>query len=233
MMQNNEMEYWLKELKHNVSTLTELIQSTEKSKGYNKTINLQKSQDKLKVLTTTIRKTFVMELRQQTGQDKYNFQLKLEEVDKIIEKQKAKLVWLEKEVLLGEKQREPNALTQETGKSILLQETHKIQDKTEDSLMRTLKTAHEINDIGEETLGQMESQTKQIERVDQTVDQMEDELKKAEVLLRSMIRRIMTDKLILLFAGLIFFAIVGIIVYSTFKDDNENVNNPVTILPSE
>lgn len=86
--------------------------------------------------------------------------------------------------------------------------------------------------MGQEGLETLQEQTKQINDISESVQNINDELSKAEALLKSILRRMMTDKLVLCFVGLIFMGIIGIIIYAAVDPAGaQNLNVPPVVIP--
>lgn len=72
----------------------------------------------------------------------------------------------------------------------------------------------------------MNEQTEQMLKTNEKLDNMDNELDKAQDIMKSMIRRMLTDKLVLLFVGLIFLALLGVVIYVAVKPPKEQQANP-------
>lgn len=91
----------------------------------------------------------------------------------------------------------------------LLEKGQKVQEKSLDSLGHTLQTIDSTKEVGSATAQKLHEQTEQLVKVGEQVDEMQSYLDQANKELRSFVRRIATDKIIL---GLICIIVVGIIV---------------------
>lgn len=233
-----EMTFWDEEFLERLQALKTQMTVVEKAQGLRKSQELQVCQQKLSEISSNVRRPYGMELRKQPAEIKYSFQLKLETYDKELEDMKSRITLQEREVLLGTKptgsefQLQDSLMDTNTGRTIMLSETNKVQNKTEESLKRSLQNAREMNEIGAEALQKMEAQTEQLGKVQAKVDQMESELKKAQQLLKGILKRMMTDKLILLFVGLIFLAIVGLVIYIAVSPQDSDPNAIEDLIPN-
>merc|ERR1712070_265491 len=72
----------------------------------------------------------------------------------------------------------------------------------------------EAKAVGREASEKLKAQTQQLQNIDNDIKTIESNLKRADALVRAFMRRMMTDKLILVFLGLIVLAIVIIVIYS-------------------
>jgi len=108
----------------------------------------------------------------------------------------------------------------------------KIQDQTQDALSRTMNLVEASKEIGQSTLNELESQQEQIKDITADILIIEDNLSRADKLIRNFTKRMMTDKLIMCFSFLNMCGLVGIILYCVVtgkglgaedeKEDNPN-----------
>ena len=83
--------------------------------------------------------------------------------------------------------------------------------------------------MGAETAQKLKGQTEQLKNIDADIMKVKSNLKRADLLLRAFMRRMMTDKVIMIFVCLIFCGIVGIIVYKVVDPqgaDESGLNVP-------
>lgn len=99
----------------------------------------------------------------------------------------------------------------------LLKDAHRIQGKTQDSIDNIRQMTIEAQEVGMDTLEELRKQREQITAIDEEVMKIEDNLQRADKLVRNFGRRMATDKLIQCFACLNVLLLVGIIVYSIVK----------------
>lgn len=86
----------------------------------------------------------------------------------------------------------------------------KIQSEDHEILDRVIIDVDQTKDQAENVAQKVANQTGQIVRIDNKLDVIDDELERAKRVLKVMLRRVMTDKIIWSLIGLIFIA-VGII----------------------
>mmetsp|Transcript_5770 Transcript_5770/g.14779 ORF Transcript_5770/g.14779 Transcript_5770/m.14779 type:complete len:241 (-) Transcript_5770:371-1093(-) len=98
-----------------------------------------------------------------------------------------------------------------------LRDAHSIQDKTAAALERTRQTAIETTEIGKSALEEVNQQNERIHGINERLDEISSELDKAKEIMSSFIKRAMTDKLILIFVGLIVLAVIALVVYVAVK----------------
>lgn len=99
----------------------------------------------------------------------------------------------------------------------LLGGAESIQDKTQQALNNTAALIGESKVTGMMTLEEMERQRQQISNASENVDRLEDNLTRADRLIKTFGKRMATDKLIQCFAFVNVVLIVGVIVYSIVK----------------
>mmetsp|Transcript_26556 Transcript_26556/g.43482 ORF Transcript_26556/g.43482 Transcript_26556/m.43482 type:complete len:293 (+) Transcript_26556:226-1104(+) len=98
-----------------------------------------------------------------------------------------------------------------TGKE-LVQVASKVQDKSKKSLMNQQRMVEEAKQIGASTAVKLKSQTEQIQRTADKVNEIESDLKRADKIIRTMLRGVARDKLAIVFMFLIVGAL-GFIIY--------------------
>jgi len=92
-----------------------------------------------------------------------------------------------------------------------------IQNDDIETLNRVSRTVETTKQIGAETLDKMNAQREQIINIDKGVDEVSSNLTLANRHLRTFVRRLATDKIVMGFILLIFVAIVFIIVWKIVK----------------
>lgn len=124
----------------------------------------------------------------------------------------------------------------------MLKEASHIQDKTQGALDNIARMTAEAKDVGMETMEELRRQRDQITSIDEDAMKIEDNLKRADKLIRTFGRRMATDKLIQCFACLNVLLLVAVVVYSIVKrkgipgdgfDDDAGPSQPVRMLRGE
>lgn len=100
---------------------------------------------------------------------------------------------------------------------LLLDGAENLQDKTQQALENTKFMITESKNTGMLTLEELERQRQQINSVDNNVGRLEDNLNRADKLIKTFGKRMATDKLIQCFACVNILLIVGVVVYSIVK----------------
>lgn len=99
----------------------------------------------------------------------------------------------------------------------LLKEASHIQDKTQTSIDAIARMTGEAKNVGMETMEELRRQRDQITSIDEEAMKIEDNLVRADKLIRTFGRRIATDKFIQCFACVNVILIVAVIVFSLVK----------------
>ena len=84
----------------------------------------------------------------------------------------------------------------------VLQEAGKVQDQSLSALQRMKQNIAASKEVGASTAAQLEAQTRQLKNIDADVMKVKSNLSRADLLLRAFMRKIMTDKIIMLFSAL-------------------------------
>lgn len=107
----------------------------------------------------------------------------------------------------------------------LLTGAEQIQDKTQVALSNTATMIAESKATGMLTLEELERQRVQINNIDNNVVRLEDNLNRADKLIKTFGKRMATDKLIQAFACINIVLIVGVVVYSIVRGGINNNND--------
>jgi len=119
----------------------------------------------------------------------------------------------------------------------LLGEASKLQDKTSDSLGNTKRMIEESKNVGMETMEELRRQRDQLNTIDEEAMKIEDNLVRADRLIKTFGRRMATDKFIQCFAVVNVLLLVGVVIYSSIKkgafsndDSKDDLPSPVRML---
>lgn len=118
--------------------------------------------------------------------------------------------------LNADKGEEGERNAQKDGDAMLNQASH-LQGKTADSLNRTEQMVEESKVVGMATVDELKKQREQIKNIDNDVNRIEDNLQRAEKLIKTFGKRMATDKLIQCFACVNILLIVGVVIYAIVK----------------
>eukprot|EP00301_Raphidiophrys_heterophryoidea_P003143 c11431_g1_i1.p1 GENE.c11431_g1_i1~~c11431_g1_i1.p1 ORF type:complete len:144 (+),score=21.53 c11431_g1_i1:349-780(+) len=98
-----------------------------------------------------------------------------------------------------------------------LQATRTLQDESMASVERSKRIIGETEEVGTSTTAQLAHQRDQLMKINENLDSIEDELKRADKLIRSFVRRMATDRVVLIFLSLIVLSILFVIGYQIYK----------------
>ena len=115
----------------------------------------------------------------------------------------------------------------------IIQEAAKTQDQSLASVQRMKQQIADSKQVGAETAQKLKGQTEQLKNIDADIMKVKSNLKRADLLLRAFMRRMMTDKVIMIFVCLIFCGIVGIIVFKVVNPeaaDESGLNVPDAVV---
>ena len=104
----------------------------------------------------------------------------------------------------------------------MLKEAHGLQDKTQDSLQNTKQMIAESKDVGASTLEELQRQRQVIQSIETEIDRVDDNLARAEVLLKQFGKRMASDHFIQCFAVINCLLFVGVLVYAIWTDKDLN-----------
>ena len=114
----------------------------------------------------------------------------------------------------------------------MLGEAMNLQDKTQDSLGNTKSLIAQSTEVGMSTLEELERQRDVLDNIEKEIDRVDDNLARAEALLKQFGKRMASDKFIQCFAVLNCLLLLGVIVYFVVKggsltgDEDDTPSNP-------
>lgn len=103
----------------------------------------------------------------------------------------------------------------------MLNQASTIQDKTQDALNNITNMVQESNEVASDALNELIEQKLQIQDIDKVAMEMEDNLKRAEKLIKNFGRSLATDKFIMSCAVLNMFLMLGLVVFIVINKRNE------------
>jgi len=114
----------------------------------------------------------------------------------------------------------------------VLQEASRIQDKDLGALERMKQQIAQTGEVAAATATRLKGQTDQLKNIDTDVMKVKSNLARADLLVRAFMRKMMTDKIVMVFMCLIFCGIIAIVIYKIVdpkgaEDANLNVPDEV------
>jgi len=209
-----DLVYWDDEFDARLKEVTAMTQRLPKLSGEDKRSTISACDKKLNQLKLTTRRTYTMELRQLDKSSRAKYQTKLDAYDAQIEKFENELKWANKEAddrtaLLGS----DVTVEMPSSRDDILKGAHGVQDQTDEALKRTLMSINEANDIGDAVINRLAEQSEQIKKIDDGLTNIRTELDLATDILKSFVKRMMTDKLIIIVVMVIIFGVIGVVIY--------------------
>jgi len=156
-------------------------------------------------------KSMRVEIREMSRVDQKPHNEKAQQLEDKINQLLLDVEWVEKD--------EPGAPDQspELDHKKIVDKALNIQNDDIETLHRVSRTVETTKQIGAETLDKMNQQREQIINIDKGVDEVSSNIQLASRHLRTFVRRLATDKIIMGFVLLIFVAVVFIIVWKAVK----------------
>ena len=126
---------------------------------------------------------------------------------------------------------------QEKAGDDMLADASRLQDKTQSSLDNTKNMIAESKAVGMQTVEELERQRQQIQTIDEEVMNIEDNLTRADKLIKTFAKRMATDKMFQCFACVNVLLLVGVILYAVIgggglagSKDSGEPESPVRML---
>lgn len=216
----SDIQYWEDTLVEDISTIRSLLKNLP-SNDLDKSAALDAIERKLKS-AKGIKKSFKMECRLVADHVfKRKYELSLQQRDEEVTQLESDLKALQdehkrNELFLNADGEEGAGDGEDMGDK-LVGDMHNIQDKTQSSLDNTKNLIEASKDVGLSTLEELHRQREQLQQIDEDVDRLEDNLKRADKLLTHFGKRMATDRFIQCFALVNMLLLVGLIVYITVK----------------
>lgn len=221
-----DIEYWRANYSDNIDELEQLVSPlksgvmAESLRTDERTELIQSAEDKLKRVAQ-VKKSFSLEMRMLRDRTaRADYERTMEALDKRVaelesEVRNAKAEG-DRERLLAGGGSDGGARGKGEGKTNddYLKAAHGIQDKTVASVDHTLQMIEQSRDVGQATLEELQRQREQIDEIDDTVKGIENNLSRADALIRTFGKRMATDKCIQVFTMLNVVMVVIIVVYA-------------------
>mmetsp|Transcript_24459 Transcript_24459/g.38384 ORF Transcript_24459/g.38384 Transcript_24459/m.38384 type:complete len:262 (-) Transcript_24459:375-1160(-) len=222
-----DVQYWDDTLNDEVQSIQQLISTAERADSMQKASTLDRAEKKLRAATGT-KKSYKMETRLVSDPNqKRMYENKLERLSEDLARCandiKAMKGGVQRgELFVGARGQSHNMDGSEMNGveagDMMIDEMNNIQDKTKESLSNTRKMVAASKEVGEATMGELLQQREQIRNIDNEAMRMEDNLQRADKLIKAFGKRMATDKLIQCFACINILLLAGVIAYVVIKD---------------
>jgi SNARE protein len=123
--------------------------------------------------------------------------------------------------------RSTDGMTGEEAGDVMLSDMNEIQDKTKSSLQNTKGMVAASKQVGEATMEELLRQREQIRTIDEDAMRIDDNLNRADKLIKTFGKRMATDRFIQCFACVNILLLCGVVGYFVFKNSTkEEGDNP-------
>lgn len=223
-----DVQYWDDTLNDEVQSIRQLLQSADKLSDRDKASALDRAEKKLRAAQGT-KKSYKMETRLVADpRQRRMYENKLSQLSDELGTCANDLKALKEGMQRGElfvgargtsSGREGNnEMTGEEAGDMMLNDMNGIQDKTKSSLQNTKNMVAASKHVGEATMEELLRQREQIRTIDEEAMRIEDNLNRADKLIKTFGKRMATDRMIQCFACINVILLVGVVVYSILKD---------------
>jgi SNARE protein len=155
-----------------------------------------------------------------------------------LQKLNTELAWAKSESERAQLMARPNGAVVESADEMsaqaLIARGAQVQTQSLESTTRSKKKIEEAKVIGMETSTKLKAGTEQLRNIDDDIMKVESNLMRADLLIRAFLRRMATDKFIMVFMFLIVVGILTIIIYKAVnpkKAEEAGFNVPDEITP--
>lgn len=220
-----DVQYWQDLLNQEIESIRDLLDTIPRKSSMEKSHLIDQADKKIRDAQGT-KRSFKMECRLVSDpNERRRYESQLSDQEKILTEISRELMDLRRDTPKGELfmgadmggDGTTGELDGEKAGDALLKDASRIQDKTKASIDNIARMTAEAKNVGMETMEELRRQRDQISAIDEEAMKIEDNLKRADKLIRTFGRRMATDKLIQCFACLNVLLLVGVIVFSIVK----------------
>eukprot|EP01083_Nonionella_stella_P061049 159175_1 len=214
MFEVKEEDLELLQILHKAETLVNKVKTASSRNGRDSIV--EKCQKELKQCKS-IMSRIEIETRDMNPEDRSQVRQLLKERATKLKDLKNELKWAKSEnnrfenEAYDEKYEDLNEMNEDQ----IMDYARNIQNEDIEILDRVIIDVDQTKQQAVDVAQKVSDQTDQIQRIGKKVDDIDDELERAKRILRIMLRRVMTDKVIWVFVGLIFFAVCFIVLDKT------------------
>lgn len=217
-----DIQYWNDTLTEEISTIQQLLDSVPSlSDPVERASALEQADDRLKRAQGT-KRSFKMETRLvQDVKERRRLDGRLQKMEQELRTLQADLRALQAEEDRGElfvsagggAAGDHGEVDPQRAGTNMLNEASALQDKTQDSLNNTKNMIAASKDVGVATLEELQRQREVIQEIEGAADRMNDNLARAEKLIKHFGKRMATDKFIQCFALINCLLLCGVVLY--------------------
>lgn len=209
-----------------LKAIGQLLDTIPAKAGMKKAAAIEEAKDKVRGAEST-KRSFKMEIRLiQDAQQRRKFESRLQQLDQNLKGYKADAKALESETqrgelfIQGEDGKSTTAMDEKDGVaagSKMLNEAANLQDKTQDSLSATKTMIADSKEVGVATLEELERQREVLTNIERETDRIDDNLARAEALLKQFGKRMASDHFIQCFTVINVLLLCGVILYAVLS----------------
>jgi novel plant SNARE len=229
LLHKADIQYWDDTLNEEIEIIQSMIHDIPKLTGVEKAAALEKCKNKVRAAAGT-KRSYKMEIRLvQDVSQRRKFEGRLVAFEQMLKTLGADCKALESESARGELfieadsafaagnlngNNDDNKLDGQKAGDAMIKQAHEIQNKTQDSLSNTKTMIADSKEVGAATLEELQRQREVLEEIDKGIDRVDDNLARAEVLLKQFGKRMASDHFIQCFAVVNCLLLVGVLVYA-------------------
>ncbi|KAG7364228.1 SNARE domain anchored protein [Nitzschia inconspicua] len=220
-----DIQYWEDTLTEEIEAIQNILDGVPSlSNPVQRASAMEEADDRLRGAAGT-KRSFKMEIRLvQDIKERRRLEGNLQKMDQELRTLKADLKALQADENRGELFVSGGAGNGDNGEvdpsragSNMLNEAAALQDKTQDSLQNTRNMIAASKEVGVSTLEELQRQREVINNIDKEADRLDDNLARAEALMKQFGKRMAGDKFIQCFAVINSLLLLGVIIYAIMK----------------
>lgn len=214
-----DVQYWQDTLTSEIESIRSILLSVSKtSNDLERKGAIDQAEKKLKSAAGS-KRSFEMEVRilDQSARQAYGVELAKHDQNLAELRDELKVLRAENsrnQLFVGANMEDGGIESMQNDGDKMLEDASRLQDKTAESLSNTMSLIADSKMVGLQTVEDLEAQRNQIRGIDEDVMRLEDNLVRADVLIKNFGKRMATDKVIQCFACVNILMVVGVIVYA-------------------
>eukprot|EP00304_Pavlova_gyrans_P010127 CAMPEP_0206042386 /NCGR_PEP_ID=MMETSP1466-20131121/6521_1 /ASSEMBLY_ACC=CAM_ASM_001126 /TAXON_ID=44452 /ORGANISM="Pavlova gyrans, Strain CCMP608" /LENGTH=239 /DNA_ID=CAMNT_0053417095 /DNA_START=94 /DNA_END=813 /DNA_ORIENTATION=- len=231
-----EINYYDEELTELCDEIRQKIDALPRTQGDNRAERIAMIQQRMQRAKQVLH-SFKVEMRELSKDEAFTYDTKCKQHVATLQQLNTDLQWAKSE---GERAELMEGAGGEAGgvdnmtAQQLISKGASIQEQSLASVTRSKVMIEQSKAVGVETTQKLKGQTEQMRNIDEDIMKVESNLKRADLLLRAFLRRIATDKFVMVFLFLIVVGILTIIIYKAVNPEGaeeQGFNVPDEITP--
>lgn len=220
----SDIQYWEDILAEDIQHITAMLEDIPHMKGADKKREINNCKKKLRDAAGS-KRSFKMEIRLVQDQSlRKEYEARLNRLDQQLKVMQQDCKALEAENTRGElfteggdEERQYNEADGVKAGDSMLKDASALQDKTQDSLVNTRNMIASSKEVGVASLEELERQRNVIQNIEKETDRLDDNLARAEALLKQFGKRMASDHFIQCFAMINCVLLVAVVLYAIVK----------------